>query len=117
MGERVVCRCTPQHLGRQTQVWDAQVTNETTGRTDLSAVRERLGADRIVIEPAVGATARLTADTERTATLTDVPIYARVDIVEAAGPRRVLELIEPELFFGFAPQATARLATVMLERS
>ena len=32
-GERVVCRCTPQHLGRQTQVWDAQVTNESTGRT------------------------------------------------------------------------------------
>jgi uncharacterized protein (TIGR00369 family) len=31
-GERVVCRCTPQHLGRQTQVWDAEVTNETTGR-------------------------------------------------------------------------------------
>ena len=22
-----------QHLGRQTQVWDAQVTNESTGRT------------------------------------------------------------------------------------
>ena len=70
-----------------------------------------------MIEPAVGATARLTADTERTATLTDVPIYARVDIVEAAGPWRVLELIEPEPFFGLAPQATARLATVMLERS
>lgn len=31
-GERVVCRCTPQHLGRQTQVWDARVTNESTGR-------------------------------------------------------------------------------------
>lgn len=72
-----------------------------------------------MIEPAVGATARLTADTERTATLTDVPIYARVDIVEAAGAWRVLELelIEPEPFFGLAPQATARLATVMLERS
>jgi uncharacterized protein (TIGR00369 family) len=33
VGERVVCRCTPAHLGRQTQVWDAEVTNETTGRT------------------------------------------------------------------------------------
>ena len=32
-GERVVCRCTPAHLGRQTQVWDAVVTNDTTGRT------------------------------------------------------------------------------------
>ena len=33
VGERVSCRCTPAHLGRQTQVWDAVVTNETTGRT------------------------------------------------------------------------------------
>lgn len=32
-GERVVCRCTPAHLGRQTHVWDAVVTNETTSRT------------------------------------------------------------------------------------
>jgi uncharacterized protein (TIGR00369 family) len=33
VGERVSCRCTPTHLGRQTHVWDAVVTNETTGRT------------------------------------------------------------------------------------
>ena len=33
IGERVVCRCTPAHLGRQTQVWDATVVNESTGRT------------------------------------------------------------------------------------
>jgi 1,4-dihydroxy-2-naphthoyl-CoA hydrolase len=33
VAERVVCRCTPRHLGRQTQVWDAEVNNETTGRT------------------------------------------------------------------------------------
>jgi uncharacterized protein (TIGR00369 family) len=32
VGERVVCRCEPAHLGRQTQVWDAVVTNESTGR-------------------------------------------------------------------------------------
>jgi uncharacterized protein (TIGR00369 family) len=32
-GERVVCRCAPAHLGRQTHVWDSVVTNETTGRT------------------------------------------------------------------------------------
>jgi len=32
VGERVVCRCTPAHLGRQTHVWDAEVTNESTGR-------------------------------------------------------------------------------------
>lgn len=32
MGERVVCCCTPQHLGRQTQVWDAEVVNDTTGK-------------------------------------------------------------------------------------
>jgi 1,4-dihydroxy-2-naphthoyl-CoA hydrolase len=32
VGERVVCRCTPAHVGRQTQVWDGEVTNESTGR-------------------------------------------------------------------------------------
>lgn len=32
VGERVVCRCVPVHLGRRTHVWDAEVTNETTGR-------------------------------------------------------------------------------------
>ena len=33
VGERVTCRCTPAHLGRQTQVWDAVVANEASGRT------------------------------------------------------------------------------------
>jgi len=33
VGERVICRCVPVHLGRQTHVWDATVTNETNGRT------------------------------------------------------------------------------------
>lgn len=33
VGERVGCRCTPVHLGRQTHVWDAVVANETTQRT------------------------------------------------------------------------------------
>jgi uncharacterized protein (TIGR00369 family) len=33
VGERVSCRCTPVHLGRQTHVWDAVVRNEATGRT------------------------------------------------------------------------------------
>jgi uncharacterized protein (TIGR00369 family) len=33
VGERVTCRCTPAHLGRQTHVWDAEVTNGSTGRT------------------------------------------------------------------------------------
>ncbi|HUI05044.1 MAG TPA: PaaI family thioesterase [Acidimicrobiales bacterium] len=32
-GDTVECRCTPAHLGRQTQVWDAVVTNASTGRT------------------------------------------------------------------------------------
>jgi 1,4-dihydroxy-2-naphthoyl-CoA hydrolase len=32
VGERVTCQCTPAHLGRQTHVWDAEVTNDTTGR-------------------------------------------------------------------------------------
>ncbi|HEV7525318.1 MAG TPA: PaaI family thioesterase, partial [Acidimicrobiia bacterium] len=31
-GERVRCRCVPVHLGRQTHVWDATITNESTGR-------------------------------------------------------------------------------------
>jgi 1,4-dihydroxy-2-naphthoyl-CoA hydrolase len=31
VGERVTCRCTPVHIGRQTHVWDAEVTNESTG--------------------------------------------------------------------------------------
>lgn len=33
VGERVVCRTTPVHVGRQTHVWDSVVTNETTGKT------------------------------------------------------------------------------------
>jgi 1,4-dihydroxy-2-naphthoyl-CoA hydrolase len=33
VGNRVECRCTPAHLGRQTHVWDAVVTNATTERT------------------------------------------------------------------------------------
>ena len=33
VGERVACRCTPAHLGRQTHVWDAVVVNATTGRS------------------------------------------------------------------------------------
>ena len=32
-GERVVCRCTPAHIGRQTHVWDAVVRNESSDRT------------------------------------------------------------------------------------
>lgn len=33
VGERVSCRCTPAHLGRQTHVWDAVVRNDTADRT------------------------------------------------------------------------------------
>jgi uncharacterized protein (TIGR00369 family) len=33
VGERAVACCTPAHLGRQTHVWDVEVTNEATGRT------------------------------------------------------------------------------------
>jgi uncharacterized protein (TIGR00369 family) len=33
VGQRVECRCSPAHIGRQTHVWDAVVTNESTGRT------------------------------------------------------------------------------------
>ena len=33
VGERVVGIASPAHLGRQTHVWDVEVTSETTGRT------------------------------------------------------------------------------------
>lgn len=33
LGETVIGRATPVHLGRTTQVWDAEVVNETTGKT------------------------------------------------------------------------------------
>jgi 1,4-dihydroxy-2-naphthoyl-CoA hydrolase len=33
LGERVSCGCVPAHLGRKTHVWDAEVTNESSGRT------------------------------------------------------------------------------------
>ena len=32
VGQLVVCRCTPAHLGRRTHVWDAEVTNADTDR-------------------------------------------------------------------------------------
>jgi len=32
VGDRVVCVCTPSHVGSTTHVWDAEVTNETSGR-------------------------------------------------------------------------------------
>jgi len=32
VGETVRCRCTPAHLGRQTHVWDAVVTNVARDR-------------------------------------------------------------------------------------
>jgi len=38
VGERVTCRCVPMHLGRLTQVWDAEVTNDST--------RKRMGLFR-----------------------------------------------------------------------
>ena len=31
-GERVAATATPLHTGRTTQIWDARVTNETSGR-------------------------------------------------------------------------------------
>lgn len=33
VGDRVICHCTPVHRGRQTHVWDAVITNESSGRT------------------------------------------------------------------------------------
>jgi hypothetical protein len=45
-------------------------------------------------------------------------LYARVDIVEAArGPLLMeLELIEPELYFLYVPEAADRLARLIVER-
>lgn len=33
VGERVTCEARPVHVGARTHVWDAEVTNETRGRT------------------------------------------------------------------------------------
>jgi 1,4-dihydroxy-2-naphthoyl-CoA hydrolase len=30
VGESISCRCVPVHIGRQTHVWDAEVTNDST---------------------------------------------------------------------------------------
>src|SRR3954452_13340446 len=43
VGERVACRCTPAHIGRQTHVWDAEVTNESTRRTMALSGGAKLG--------------------------------------------------------------------------
>lgn len=32
VGERIQCTARPGHLGRRTQVWDAEVVNEASGR-------------------------------------------------------------------------------------
>ena len=32
VGEYISCRCVPVHIGRQTHVWDAEVTNDSTGK-------------------------------------------------------------------------------------
>jgi glutathione synthase/RimK-type ligase-like ATP-grasp enzyme len=52
------------------------------------------------------------------AALTEVPLYARVDIVEtAAGPALMeLELIEPELFFLWVPEAAIHMADLLREK-
>ena len=45
----------------------------------------------------------------------DVPVYARVDLVDVDGVMLLmeLELIEPELFFQLAPEAVDRLADLL----
>ncbi|WP_133162253.1 ATP-grasp domain-containing protein [Hyphococcus luteus] len=46
------------------------------------------------------------------------PLYARIDAVTLDGEMRLMEveLIEPELFFTYSPDAAARLAGALLER-
>lgn len=45
----------------------------------------------------------------------EIPLYARVDLVEDGGVLRImeLELIEPELFFRYCPMAAQRLAAAV----
>ena len=38
-GEQVTATAAPLHLGRTTQVWDATVTNETTGERLMASYR------------------------------------------------------------------------------
>jgi len=52
------------------------------------------------------------------AALSDVPLYARVDGIARGGQFLLmeLELIEPNLFFGFAPGSAERFAAALAER-
>ena len=52
-GERVACRCIPVHLGRQTQVWDAEVTNESR-----HAGNRPFPSDAPTVGPAIGGSGR-----------------------------------------------------------
>jgi glutathione synthase/RimK-type ligase-like ATP-grasp enzyme len=63
----------------------------------------------------------VTAEHERAvaaalAEIAEVPVYARVDLVDVDGELLLmeLELIEPELFFAFAPESAERFADVLL---
>lgn len=49
----------------------------------------------------------------------ELPLYARVDLVDIAGHPHVmeLELIEPELFFLFVPEAALSFADLLAERA
>lgn len=52
------------------------------------------------------------------AALPEVPLYARIDLVDVGGRPSLmeLELIEPELFFLFVPEAAVELADMIRER-
>lgn len=50
--------------------------------------------------------------------LAETPLYARIDLVDVDGSPRLMELemIEPELFFLFVPEAAVELADLIRER-
>lgn len=71
------------------------------------------------IAPRAASPAELSVGRAALAALPSVPLYARVDLIPGpdGAPRLVeLELTEPSLFLGTAPDAPARLATAIATR-
>lgn len=78
-------------------------------------VQIEFGGKYTVVEP----TPAQTETAERImAALPETPLYARIDLVDVEGHPRLmeLELIEPELFFLFVPEAAVEFADIVRER-
>jgi hypothetical protein len=84
-------------------------------KPDEFRVQQDFGGTVAVTNPAAGL--RSFADRVMAMAGTD-SLYARVDAVESArGPLLMeLELIEPELYFLFVPEATDRMAQIIVDR-